>query len=107
MVNIKGTTVYMVRGDTVDLSIEIKDQSGTIYTPSGADVVRFALKKSYNDAEPLIVKDCTSLRLVVEPDDTKALPFGVYVYDVEITKADGTVDTFISRAKWNILEEVH
>lgn len=34
MVNIKGTTVYMVRGDTVDLSIEIKDQDGAIYTPT-------------------------------------------------------------------------
>lgn len=107
MVQISGTTVYMVRGDTVVINIEIKDQNGETYTPTGADVVRFALKKNYNDPEPLILKDCTSLTLTVEPDDTKALPFGVYVYDIELTKADGTVDTFIPRAKWNVLQEVH
>ena len=107
MVEIRGTSVRMVRGDTVEITIEIKDQDGDVYTPTGGDAVRFALKKNYSDPEPLILKDCTDLQLHIDAAETKKLAFGLYVYDIELTKEDGTVDTFISRAKWEILQEVY
>ena len=44
--------------------------------------------------------------LEIAPEDTEPLPFGRYVYDIELTTADGTVDTFISKAIINICEEV-
>ena len=107
MIQINGTTINMVRGDTAVISIAIKDQSGETYTPTGGDKVRFAMKKNYNDPAPLIEKDCTSLQLELDPADTKGLAFGTYVYDIELTKADGTVDTFICKARLNLVEEVH
>jgi hypothetical protein len=47
------------------------------------------------------------MELVINPEDTKNLAFSSYVYDIELTKEDGTVDTFIDRAKIKITEEVH
>ena len=43
------------------------------------------------DEKPLVVKDIPSdtMLLVLEPEDTKTLPFGKYVYDIQITYADG------------------
>lgn len=44
--------------------------------------------------------------LVLEPEDTKTLPFGKYVYDIQITYADGKVDTFITKGRLRLTEEV-
>ncbi len=54
----------------------------------------------------IIPHDSMNLRL--ESEETKLLKAGglPYVYDIEITMADGTVDTFIERAKFVVTEEV-
>lgn len=103
----------MTKGDTCILSVGIVDTDGNTYEPQEGDTIRFALKKSYNDARPLILKDIPidTMELRLEPSDTKSLDAGSvkgkYVYDIELTKEDGTVDTFIARAEWLILEEVY
>ena len=45
--------------------------------------------------------------LVIEPEDTKPFAFGKYVYDIELTKVTGEVDTFITKATLKLTEEVH
>lgn len=109
MVEISGTTITMTRGDTLSLTIAITTQDGEPYEVQSGDEIRFAMKKLYTDAEPLIEKviDNETLGLQLDPEDTKELPFGSYVYDVEITMEDGTVDTFIPEAKLNLAKEVH
>jgi len=108
MVSVEGTTIRLTRGDTLKVSVSLKDQSGKAYTPMVGDVIRFAMKKRYDDPEPLIYKviDNEMLMLVLEPSDTKDLAFGEYVYDMEITFDDGTVDTFINEACFIIAKEV-
>lgn len=100
-------------GDTVPLVtfvalISITKQDGTPYVPNDGDKVRFAMKAKYEDPEPLVVKDIPidTLTLTLHPEDTKDLSFGKYVYDIQLTKADGTVDTFITKATIKITEEV-
>ena len=68
------------------------------YTPVQGDSVRFAMKQSYNSTKVLIDKSIpiNTLLLKLDPNDTKHLNFGKYVYDIEITFANGDVDTFIS-----------
>lgn len=48
-----------------------------------------------------------TMKLAIKPEDTKNLAFGKYVYDIELTKANGEVDTFITKAVFKITEEVH
>ena len=112
MLKVKGTTVTHTRGDSAELligiNIERSDGTKEPYTPEEGDVVRFALSDHYDDDNPLILKDIPidTMLLQLEPEDTKGLEFGEYVYDVELTTADGYVDTFIERAKWKLTEEV-
>ena len=108
MYKIEGTSITLTRGDSFYCDISMKEGHRE-YTPAQGDVVRFAMKKKYTDAEPLILKVIPNetLRLHLDPEDTKDLEFGRYVYDIELTKANGDVDTFICEASFEIAKEVH
>lgn len=113
--SIKGTKITLTRGDTFIANIGMS-KDGEVYTPQEGDVIRFALKHptmnstktDYVDVEPLITKVIPNNTLVLrlEPEDTKSLGFGDYVYDVQITYADGRVDTFITASPFKITPEV-
>ena len=109
MVKLQGTTITMTRGDTARIQISITDIDGSEYVPAYGDSVRFAAKKSYYDDAPVILKNIptNTLLLTLEPEDTKPLQFGRYVYDIELTQRDGTVNTFIAKASLVLEEEVH
>lgn len=94
---IKGTTIYATRGDTITLKFPFT-MNGAEYTPSGEDVLRFALNTEEHEDEPLITKVISNETgvLILEPEDTKDLEFGTYYYDVQITFGEsGLVRTFI------------
>lgn len=107
--------IQLTRGDTLVLGVAIY-RNDEQYTPVTGDTVRFALKrallvaggKAYADTEPLVLKDIpiNTMQLRLDSDDTKSLPFGDYEYDIQITFADGTVDTFITAAPFKITREV-
>lgn len=110
MVSISDTKITMVRGDTALITISITDSDGEAYEVQDGDVIRFAVKKRYSDDDTVILKtiDNDTLLLQIDPEDTEDLDMGSrgkYVYDIEITQADGTVDTFI-RGTLYLLEEV-
>ena len=107
--SISGTTINLTRGDTFEAVIGISDQNDEPYIPQDGDSIRFAMKSSYNDVQPLLLIDIPTdtMVLTIKPEDTKCLPFGKYVYDVQITFADGRIDTFVTKAKLNLTEEVH
>lgn len=108
---VDGTTIYLTRGDTFEARVEaiLPDSEGAEpYVPVEGDTVRFAMKANYEDEEPLVVKNIPidTMLLILTPEDTKGLPFGKYVYDIQITYADGRVDTFITKARLRLTEEV-
>lgn len=113
MIDIVGSTVTITKGDSVRLTIQIVNQRGETYTPEEGDQIRFALKKSYTDEQPILLKTIPTdtLELYITSQETKALQagkkVGAYKYDIELTKTDGTVDTIIPRADFIVLEEVY
>jgi hypothetical protein len=110
MVSIRGTTITVTKGDTLEAIVELLLEDGTPYQPQEGDEIRFALKQRYEDRVPLLLKPIPNdtLRLRLEAEDTKRLRAGwvPYVYDMQITFADGSVDTFIDRAKFIVTDEV-
>lgn len=105
---IDNTTITMTRGDTLKVRLDIKDGDGKPYTPIEGDLIRFAVKKKYKDEAPCILKEIPidTCLLHLTPGDTKDLPQpSEYVYDIQITMSDGTVDTFI-KGTLKITEEV-
>ena len=101
--------ITLTRGDTLKTKVGMTYKTGDVYTPSEGDSLRFALKKNYKDEEPLILKTIPidTCILHLEPNDTKDMKFGSYVYDIEITFANGDVDTFIDKKEFVLTEEVH
>lgn len=106
--SIDGTTITLTRGDTLYAYISITDPEGNPYTPTQGDSIRFAMKSKYTDPQVLLVKDIPidSMQLKLESADTSDLNFGKYVYDIELTKANGDVYTFITKANLVLTEEV-
>lgn len=109
--SVKGTTITMTRGDTFRTIVKMYIDSGhkTEYIPQEGDVIRFATKKKFKDTENIvfekIIPNDTQI-LTIKPEDTKSMSFGKYVYDIQITYANGDVDTFIDKATLAITEEV-
>lgn len=106
--SVKGTTITLTRGDTFAADIGISQPNGDPYIPSEGDSVRFAMKRSTKDDEVLILKEIPveTMRLILDPEDTKDLEFGNYVYDIQLTKSTGEVDTFITKSTLVLTEEV-
>ena len=110
MVTVVNNTITLVRGDTVEITITIRTRDGEKYKPSEGDVVRFALKDGYGDDVPVLIHKVLpndSLILRLESCETKEIMARKkpYVYDVELTAANGYVDTVV-RGVVNVLEEV-
>ena len=107
---IAGKSITMTRGDTMIVQLEMIYTDGSSYVPDPGDRIRFAMDRDYDTdgTEPLVWKDIdpTDLVLKLDPEDTKKLEYGTYYYDLELTKADGTVDTFLAKGKLKLTEEV-
>lgn len=105
-INNKTKRIALVRGDTLRAQVEIL-VNDEVYTPVSGDKIRFSMKRNYSSSRILIHKKIPNdtLILYLEPKDTKKLAFGNYVYDIEITFANGDVDTFI-RGEFKIEPEV-
>lgn len=108
MQSISGSTIQLTVGDTFKATVGMCKRDGTPYTPETGDVVTFRMKKNYSDTDLLIEKTIPndSLLLHLQPLDTKNLHVGKYVYDIELTYANGDVDTFIDRATLELTPEV-
>ena len=96
LVNNNTKKITLVRGDTLKIKVDIY-VNNELYIPTPEDSLRFAMKQSYQSGKTLIDKIIPSDTLILhlEPQDTKRLGFGKYVYDIQITFANGDVDTFI------------
>ena len=105
---VRKNTIFLTRGDTFKAHLTINYPDGSVYTPKEGDSIRFALKENIEDEECLILRDIPidTMLLILYPEDTKELEFGSYVYDIQLTKANGDVDTFITASKLKLTAEV-
>jgi hypothetical protein len=104
--------VYLTRGDTGSLTLNIKDEKTNLpYLLKDDDVLYFTVKKNINTNTKSFQKVITSFNegvaeIFITNADTKDLPFGEYVYDCQVTSADGSINTVIKPKPFYITEEV-
>lgn len=82
----------IIRGTTQPINVVVKAPDGSNYVLEEGEVIRFGVKKSFNDpgSDYLIEKELTSAHLdenggytlTILPSDTRSLPFGKYYYDI-------------------------
>lgn len=117
MYTVIDNNITMTRGDSFACTLTLNvPGSQDPYVPAEGDKIRFIVKNwalnangtAYVDKTVRIEKNIpiATMTLTLDPNDTKPLPFGLYAYDIELTFADGKVDTVIERAELNITPEV-
>ena len=100
-------TIEMIRGDTAEFDITVTvEEEGQIvpYILQEGDILTFTVKKSTKVEEVLIQK--FGEHITINPDDTESLKYGGYKYDVQLTFANGKVDTIIPPHNFILNEEV-
>lgn len=89
--------IRMYRGDSETLRVVLKKNNEYIPLEEG-DIVYFSIKKYIDDQEYVLQKVETSFSegeaiIEIDPEDTKNLPLGKYVYDVQLTTRHDRVIT--------------
>lgn len=98
--------IAVVRGDSASFNINLFDANGEAYTLVEGDTLTFTVKKSAFSKAPLIQKNITGNVIDIFPEDTVNLPYGGYVYDVQLITVEGYVDTVVTPRRFRILGEV-
>lgn len=103
---VDGTNLSIIKGDTEYLSV-ICDNYKLI---DGEDVVELTVRLSPTNQKLIYKKieefERGNAEIKFLPEDTKYLNPGVYVYDVQITFANGDVKTIVPCSRFTIKKEV-
>ena len=109
---ITGTKIYMTRGDTESLTVEVIGSDGILIPlTEGTDIIYFTVKKSVHVTQILLQKIITTFtdgraEIFLEQGDTKDLSYGIYIYDVQWNRGTSAVSTIIKKSTFMVGEEV-
>lgn len=106
MFKVVGNDIYLIRGDSAEFEIKLRTRFGKPVTLSEDDKLILTIRKNIKSEEPSLQKEFIKGKIMLTPDDTNRMDFGKYIYDVQLTRKDGYVDTIIPPHVFNILEEV-
>ena len=108
---IKGTNMTMIRGDSETIFVSMEDAENEKVAFKTGDTLRMTIKDSLKSAVNILQKVITEFEywnaiIILTPEDTKDLRVKEYIYDVQLTRADGTVSTIIKPSKFTIEGDV-
>lgn len=111
MLQVNGTSVKMTRGDTAEINIQLKDETGTQINLVTGDTIYFTVKTSPHSTVKTLQKVITTFdagiaTIELAPADTADLSYGKYVYDIQYNRLDGFVRTVVPPSSFIIAEEV-
>ena len=106
MFKVVDNNISMIRGDSGVFKISITDTVGRPVELTEGDVLTFTLRRDARNPTITMQKIIAGGELNIKPSDTEGLAFGAYVYDIELKRADGYVDTIIPPHKFLLMEEV-
>lgn len=106
MFKVDNNNISLIRGDSGVFTITITDTNGTPVELTDGDVLTFTLRRAARNPAIIMQKNIAGGELSIKPSDTEGLAFGAYVYDIELRRADGYVDTVIPPHEFLLMEEV-
>ena len=102
---VQGKTLSQMRGDTGVLRLNLT-VDGEPYELADGDTAVLTVKKNLKAKSPLLQKACENGLFCFEHADTQGLPTGTYVYDVQVTLADGQVYPVLGPNTYRLLPDV-
>ena len=83
MFQILKNNVKMVRGDTGTVELALMDENGNVIAPTAYTAI-LSLKKTVDDVAYILQKPFVNGKVQFTHADTNNLPYGQYVYDVQV-----------------------
>ena len=108
---IRGTNISMTRGDSEAIKVTVKDTLGNVIPLVSGDTIHFTVREHIRSKTKIIEKIITEFNdgealITINPEDTSNLRFTSYVYDIQLTKENGSVKTIITPSELLITGEV-
>ena len=108
---IQGTNISMTRGDSEAIKVTVKDTLGNAVPLVTGDTIHFTVREHIRSATKIIEKIITEFDdgealININPQDTNELSYISYVYDIQLTRENGTVKTIIPPSQLTITGEV-
>lgn len=93
--------ITLTRGDTLPIDLTLCYRDGSEYVYESGDTIRFAISEGYESElnYHLIYEQefsAETLSFVMPAEETKKLRYKTYNYDIQLTLANGYVDTVVS-----------
>ena len=102
---VNGTNLSMTRGDSETITVSLES-----YVFTDADRVEMTVRKQAQASTVLMHKVAEIIDgeaiIEIKSEDTSAMRFGEYVYDIQWTDGEGSVTTIIKPSKFEVTEEV-
>ena len=105
---VMGTNLTMIRGDSETISVRMNNNEGEEVFFKDGDIVYWTVKENLNattNSLQVIVNEFDKgvATIKIKPSDTSELRAKEYIYDIQLTREDGTVTTIVKPSKF-ILE---
>lgn len=104
----KDKKIIITKGDTASIFVQIVDLENKEYEIQPEDVITMTVRKTANSEVSISKVATPDHYLVIEPDDTKDLKTGLYIYDVQlkIGGRDDAIYTIVPQSFFEIRNEV-
>lgn len=116
MFKIENNLIYLTRGDTAYLTVELEDDEKF----NVGDIANLSIKKNLKNEtayslhkEIVVSEEKNSLVIKIDPDDTKNMDYGLYYYDIQLKRAsNGDIFTIVTpdednpKPNFKLLKEV-
>ena len=115
MFKIEDDFIYLTRGDTAYITLELEDEDKFFV----GDIVALSVKRNLTSEsiyalhkEKIVDEESNTLVIKIKPEDTNDMSYGLYYYDIQLTRTNGDVFTIITpdkddlRANFKLLKEV-
>lgn len=101
-----GTYIYLTRGDTARLTVDILTGRGTHYICVTGDTLQLLVYSGGSGSDPVIEKLVTDFsnghQFKLDKADTENLAHKEYIYDVRLTLENGEEYTIIDKGRFEI-----
>lgn len=96
--------IIITRGDNAEIDVRLYDKDGSEVEILPSDIITFTLKKDV-DGSIIFNRVAYINSILIEPDDTKELDCGVYLYQVDLER-DNEIQTILPMNFFEIKEEL-
>ena len=108
---VSGTNLKITRGDTGSIRVAVSDAAGETIPLEDGDMIELTVRLYLGAPKKTLYKKVTEFvngeaLITIHPEDTSNLKFKTYVYDIQLTRANGQVQTIVKPSLFEVGSEV-